>query len=347
MLCNVAVWNPSESEKPCQCGRLISGGPLGLTDTSVPAERGYMEVIQLISMPQPASTGGLSYAVQNLYGGYYYVIVNNDKEESSELTIYYTQSAPSSLQLFPMSEGHPAECVASAMGMMCDVAIWSTSDSDTSCQCGQLINDGPLGLTDTSVPDVAGYMEVIQLISVPPASTQPGVVPVSFAQSAAVNSATGVSLDLTSGDNCAMKCFQMYYSAAATTQSSCRCLEDLSSVTTQQQYVAGDNLVSVLNFDEFLPKPDAVMACGYTAEPVDPAAGPPGTWQEAGEGAGLYDCAAACGSKGKFYGAMLPLGERRFKCWCAESVDMSAFSTAMPEVGGRAQIVDFHKVFGN
>ena len=88
----------------------------------------------------------------------------------------------------------------------------------------------------------------------------------------------------------------------------------------------------------------AVLPCGFTAQPVDPAAGPPGTWQDAGEQTGLHTCASTCGKQGLNFGAMLPLGENRFKCWCSEAVDMSAYDTTIPEVGGHAQILDLTDV---
>ncbi|KAF0308729.1 hypothetical protein FJT64_020087 [Amphibalanus amphitrite] len=388
MMCDVAIWNPSDPEKPCQCGQLINDGPLGLTDTSVPDVAGYMEVIQLRAMQPPADFEGLSYTMYDLFAGYFRLIVNYSTSFPSELTVYYTQSAPSSLRLLPVSSAQPAKCVSSATLMLCDVAVWDPNNSDMPCQCGEIVEGETLGLTDTSVPDTVGFVEVIQLIPMPPPDVEPGhasfqsfwmtpevyrlilngeIIPASFARSAAVQAAAGVNLDRAIvKEACATTCFGLHYNGAALSHQTCRCLEDPSSVSSQQQYVAGDDLVSLINFAKYQPKPDgssstitlqvpgtrygrflfgnAVLPCGFTSQNVDPSTGPPGSWKDAGERTGLRDCASECSKLQLNFGAMLPLGKNIFKCWCAESVDMSAFSTAMPEVGGRAQILDFTDV---
>ena len=54
MLCDVAEWRPSNPESPCWCGQLSAGAELGLSDTSVPTERGLIAVTALRTAPPPA-----------------------------------------------------------------------------------------------------------------------------------------------------------------------------------------------------------------------------------------------------------------------------------------------------
>ena len=90
------------------------------------------------------------------------------------MTVYFVDSAPSSLQLLPLAKNHPAECVMYGTVMLCDVAVWNPSDASTPCQCGQLMEGQSLGLTDASVPSVAGKMEIVQLLQMPPAEIELG-----------------------------------------------------------------------------------------------------------------------------------------------------------------------------
>ena len=88
----------------------------------------------------------------------------------------------------------------------------------------------------------------------------------------------------------------------------------------------------------------AVLPCGFTAQPIDPAAGPAGDWTDAGVTSGFGKCTDECKNLQMNYAALLPKAEQQFQCWCSKSVDMSAYSTVMPEVGGHAQILDLTTV---
>ena len=91
--------------------------------------------------------------------------------------------------------------------------------------------------------------------------------------------------------------------------------------------------------------PTVVQRSQFTTRAVSAAAGPPGTWEAVGTQDGLMHCTAACASKpGMVYVAMLPLREGAFKCWCGKTAGTGALTDVIPQVGGRAQIVNVARI---
>ncbi|XP_043242412.1 uncharacterized protein LOC122392035 isoform X13 [Amphibalanus amphitrite] len=191
--------------------------------------------------------------------------------------------------------------------------------------------------------------------------------PVKFSRVAALQKVQAVSLDAP-GDNpirCVMECESQFFKWAALNKGHCFC-SDLD-MALEDRWTEDADVLTVMDTTEYQPKPDGsklmqifqnpktnyfrfivgnvLQKCGYTAEAVDAAAGPPGQWTAVGapqqHPAG---CAAQCAMQPagvQPFVAVLPLGPGQYRCWCAPHGDLSKYSGVVPDAPGRAQIYDF------
>ncbi|KAF0308728.1 hypothetical protein FJT64_020086 [Amphibalanus amphitrite] len=155
MRCDFVLWNPSDPEKPCQCGQLINDGPLGLTDTSVPRERGSLEVIQLRAMPRLAGElTAISYSVFEFIASYYRVIVNNDIVPAG-FSVSQPAGAWTSLGQMTISE-----CIDTCSRESDLFLMVRTVDDATSCWSAPLVD---MSLLRQQFPSVSGEYQVLDL----------------------------------------------------------------------------------------------------------------------------------------------------------------------------------------
>ncbi|KAF0312185.1 hypothetical protein FJT64_017032 [Amphibalanus amphitrite] len=191
--------------------------------------------------------------------------------------------------------------------------------------------------------------------------------PVKFSRVAAVQKVQAVSLDAP-GDNpirCVMECESQFFKWAALNKGHCFC-SDLD-MALEDRWTEDADVLTVMDTTEYQPKPDGsklmqifqnpktnyfrfivgnvLQKCGYTAEAVDAAAGPPGQWTAVGaQQQQPASCAAQCAMQPggvQPFVAVLPLGSGQYRCWCAPHGDLSKYSGVVPDAPGRAQIYDF------
>ncbi|KAF0304171.1 hypothetical protein FJT64_023977 [Amphibalanus amphitrite] len=300
------------------------------------------------------SYGGIVDVIsESLSNGYErFSIAMAGDSQPSPLASYFTDTVPGSVRWLPTTFlDSPAECVARCCGLRFSLALVRSS-SDRLCLCGDLRAGGDLGLTDTSPPSSVGSMQVVRLPA-PPAATGSGVIgggdvepaPVKFSRVAALQKVQAVSLDAP-GDNpirCVMECESQFFKWAALNKGHCFC-SDLD-MALEDRWTEDADVLTVMDTTEYQPKPDVLQKCGYTAEAVDAAAGPPGQWTAVGapqqHPAG---CAAQCAMQPagvQPFVAVLPLGPGQYRCWCAPHGDLSKYSGVVPDAPGRAQIYDF------